>query len=153
MADTNTLGRLLVLLSRLETAAYDFYDEFREYHDGDPERGALVADILADEAAHARVVREITASLARVRLDAPVPAALLRDLEDILEMITERDEDLFASADNTCMVIERMESLEFDVVLSFVNVSEIRYEFTRDYLANQSVDHTNKVYQLLRSLC
>ncbi|MGE4195456.1 MAG: hypothetical protein AB7E51_18890 [Pseudodesulfovibrio sp.] len=71
-------------------------------------------------------------------------------LEETLAYVRSKGDKAFESGDDICTAIERMEALEFDVVLSFVSVSEIQFEFTRNYLRNQSVEHTNKIYRLQR---
>ncbi|WP_316898758.1 hypothetical protein [Pseudodesulfovibrio indicus] len=148
MAADNTLGTLLGLLAQLEQTAYDFYRRLRDSHRSDRELSDILADIMADEVHHARAVQEITDSLPAYRLESPVPADLIRQLEETLTYVHSRGDKAFESGDDICTAIERMEALEFDLVLSFVGVSEIQFEFTRNYLQNQSVEHTNKIYRL-----
>lgn len=148
MAERYTLGTLLGLLSQLEQTAYDFYRTLRDTNRFDRETSETLAEIMADEADHARAVREITASLPGYRLESPVPGDLIRQLEETLAHVRDKGHKVFESSDDICFAIERMEALEFDLVLSFVSISEIQFEFTRNYLQNQSVEHTNKIYRL-----
>jgi rubrerythrin len=150
MANHGTLGALLGLLAQLEQAAYDFYRQLRDNHRADRELSDILADIMADEVHHARAVQEITDSLPAYRLESPVPGNIIRQLEETLAYVRSKGDKAFESGDDICTAIERMEALEFDVVLSFVSVSEIQFEFTRNYLRNQSVEHTNKIYRLQR---
>ena len=152
MAEPHTLGRLLELLAQLEGTAYDFYATLRRRYRDNRELYGTLADIMADEVDHTRVVREITESLPGVRLQSPVPADLIWQIADTLDFVHGGGEALFESPEAVCQAIERVEALEFDVVLSFVSLSEINFEFTRNYLQNQSVDHTNKIYRLISCL-
>jgi rubrerythrin len=152
MAHSNTLGALLGLVAQLEDTAYAFYGKLRKRHPDDPELSEVLSSIMEDELLHARVVRDIAGSLPEFSRRAPVPPDLVRRLERTLECLHGREDELFACTDATCAAIEKMEALEFDVVLSFVSIPEVEYDFAGGYVQNQSVDHTNKVYRLLRSL-
>ncbi|OIQ50353.1 hypothetical protein BerOc1_02284 [Pseudodesulfovibrio hydrargyri] len=152
MSEPNTLGALLDLVARLEDAALGFYAELRERCPDSPEAAELLSAIMDDERLHARTVRDISASLPEFSRQTAVPSDIIERMEQTLEFVQSRDEELFASPDATCAAIERIESMEFDVVLSLVNVPEVEFDFTGQYVRNQAVDHTNKVYRLLRSL-
>jgi rubrerythrin len=152
MAQSNNLGTLLDLVAQLEDAAYGFYAKLRERCPDNPEAAELLAAIMEDELLHARVIQDLTQALPSFHREASVPPDLIERLEQTLECLRARDEELFESTDATCSAIEKMESLEFDVVLSFVNVPEFEYDSAASYVRNQAVDHTNKVYRLLRSL-
>jgi rubrerythrin len=152
MAQSNTLGTLLDLVARLEDTAYDFYAKLRERCPDNPETVELLSDIMEDELLHARVIQDIARSLPDFRRATPVPSDVILQLEQTLGSVLGREDELFACTDATCSAIERIEAMEFDVVLSLVNVPEIEYDFTCRYVRNQAVDHTNKVYRLLRSL-
>jgi rubrerythrin len=152
MDQSNTLGTLLDLVAQLEDTAYGFYGELRERCPDNPEAAEILASIMEDELGHARMVRDIVGSLPEFSRRAPVPSDLVRRLEQTLEGVRDRDDELFASTDAICAAIERIEALEFDVVLSFVSIPEVEYDLAGGYVQDQSVDHTNKVYRLLRSL-
>ena len=152
MVESNTLETLLGLVAKLEDAAYGFYAKLRERCLDDPEAAELLSAIIDDELIHARVVQDIASSLSASGRQAPVPPDLINQLEQTLKCIRGRDEDLFASVDATCEIIEKIEAMEFDVVLSLVNIPEVGFDFSASYARNQAVDHTNKVYRLLRSL-
>jgi rubrerythrin len=152
MSETHTLGRLLDLVAQLEDTAYDFYAKLRERCPDKPEAAELLSDIMDDELLHARVVRDITCSLPDFRRATPVPSDVILRLEQTLGAVLGLDDKLFACSDATCSAIERIESMEFDVVLSLINVPELEYDLTGKYVRNQAVDHTNRVYRLLRSL-
>ncbi|WP_338669213.1 hypothetical protein [Pseudodesulfovibrio methanolicus] len=152
MAQSNTLGTLLDLVAQLEDAAYGFYAKLRERCPDNPEVAELLVAIMEDELLHARVIQDITESLPAFQRRTSVPPDLIERLEQTLDSLRGRDEELFESTDATCSAIEKMESLEFDVVLSFINIPEFEYDSAAGYVRNQAVDHTNKVYRLLRSL-
>ena len=148
MENGHTLGHLLELLEELERLAFEFYRELRLRHLDNHELAVVLSDIMADELHHARVVREIADSLSQGRKQAPVPEETIRGVAETLAYIRTRNATLFDSTDDVCEAIEKIETFEFGVVLSFVDISEIKYEFTRVYLQDQSVDHTNKIYRL-----
>ena len=152
MCQSNTLGTLLELMAKLEDTAYAFYAKLRERCPDNPERAELLSAIMDDELLHARVVQDIVGSLPAFRRDTLVSPDLINQLEQTLQCVRGRDGELFASAEATCAAIEKIEALEFDVVLSLINVPEVEFDFSASYARNQAVDHTNKVYRLLRSL-
>jgi rubrerythrin len=152
MAQSNTLGTLLDLVAQLEDTAFGFYRKLRNRCRDNPEVSEILSSIMEDERAHARMVRDIADSLPEYSRQAPVSSDLVQRLERTLERLRGRDEELFASTDATCAAIEGLEALEFDVVLSFVSIPEVEYDFADGYVQDQAVDHTNKVYRLLRAL-
>jgi len=146
MTTTYTLDLLLKLSLELENLAYDFYGELEARFTHKPELAKTLAAIKADEKMHIRVVEEIRKSLTPVRLKMMVPAEPIQQLETALEFIRSTNVNDLKSSDDICDAIERLEAVEFDVALAFVDISEINYDFTKQYLKNQTVEHTNKIY-------
>ncbi|WP_319582320.1 hypothetical protein [uncultured Pseudodesulfovibrio sp.] len=152
MSKSNTLGTLLDLIAQLEDTAYDFYGRLRQRHADNPEAMKLLSAIMDDELLHARVVHDIIGSMSEFSRQSPVSPDLINQLEETLKGLRSGDEDMFTCSDDTCDAIEKIEALEFDVVLSLINVPEVNFNFSTSYARNQAVDHTNKVYRLLRAL-
>jgi rubrerythrin len=152
MSESNTLGALLDLVAQLEDTAYGFYAKLRDRFQDRPEAAELLSAIMEDELHHARSVRAIADSLPEFKRRAAVSPDIIAQLEGTIRSIRDHTEDIFASEESIFEAIDRIESLEFDVVLSMVNVPEVEFKFSPGYASNQAEDHTNRIYRLLRSL-
>ena len=142
-----TLGALIDLALEMEKKAYAFYDSLEKRFSDRAEFVVCVQEVKRDELLHQRVLKEIRDSLSEGRLSVPVDAEPAERLQAVLDFLKDVDVNAFKDAEDVSQAIQTLESVEFDVVLSFVNIDEIDYEFTREYLQNESVAHTDRVFR------
>lgn len=151
MNDCN-LGSLLTRCLRMEELAFDFYGYLIERFSDQAELVTQLKRIRADEADHVRAVKEVLASLTPVRLESHVDEEVYEDLSSTVDYMERVMSDGLDTVDDVYEAITVLEHIEFDVVMKYVDYQEIRFEFTRNYLRNQSVEHTNRIYRALRHL-
>lgn len=142
-----TLGKLIELAIEMERKAYDFYKYLEIRFSDRTEFVECLCGIKEDELLHLRVLKEIKASLSDVRLLAPIPETTMAHMERVRSFLDDLDMDSLNTADQIFDAIQELETVEFDIVLDFVEISEIDFQFTKDYLKSQSVDHMKKVYK------
>ncbi|MDC0336210.1 hypothetical protein OAN24_04885 [Pseudodesulfovibrio sp.] len=141
-----TLGKLIALAMEMEMQAYEFYGALEKRFCGNEQFCTCLSGVKEDELLHLRVLKEIKASLSEVRLLSPVTEESIESMEQALEFIKHLDVGNLTSTEEVCDAIGRLEAVEFDVVMNFVNADEIDFEFTREYLKNESIDHASRIY-------
>lgn len=144
-----TLGRLIKLAMEMEQRAYAFYDTLEKQFAGVEGVKECMHGIKEDELLHLRVLREIESSLSEVRLLSPVTPSTVENMENTREFMDNLDIDSLDTPDKIYDAVQKLEAVEFDVVMSFVNADEINFEFTREYLKNETVDHAQRVSKAL----
>ena len=143
----NSLEHLIDLAMEMEKKAFAFYDGLSRRHQDRPEFIACLDDVKKDELLHQRVLKEIRASMSKARLAAPVDAEPIERLQSVIDFLDEVNVEDLRDADDVSQAINTLESVEFDVVLGFVDIEEIDYAFTRDFLQNESVAHTDRIFR------
>lgn len=151
-SDKYTLARLIDLASQMERKAYKFYDQLEKEHRSNKGFVDSLAGIKEDELLHLRVLTEIRSSLSDVRLASSVDEESVDKLEALLAFMDTVDVSSLKTADQIIDTIQRLEEVEFDIVMNFVKIDEINFAFTRDYLRNESIDHTNRIYRAQQHL-
>lgn len=147
-----TLGKLIDRAAEMERMAYDFYAALEEQFKSNGEFVACLNGIKEDELLHLRVLTEIKRSLSDVRLLSPVTEEAMKRLVNVLDFLEKTDVTALKTTDEICDAITKLEEVEFDVVMGFVGLEEINFEFTKEYLRNESLEHGNKVFQAQQCL-
>lgn len=143
----HTLENLLDLAMEMEQQAYDFYAWLEKHFQKNDGFVECLCGIKEDERLHLRVLKEIKASLSDVRLQSPVDPEAVEKVQGILKYVQDLDPSTLRDSESIITAIQTLEAVEFDMVMQFVDMNEIHYEFTREYLRNESVDHTNRIYR------
>lgn len=141
-----TLERLIDLAAEMEKISYDFYDALERRFSNNPEFLLCIKGVKEDELLHLRVLNEIRDSLSPVRLQAEVTVETVEKIEKNREFMKSLDIASLESVDQICEIIRQLESVEFDVVMEFVSLDEIDFEFTKEYLRNESLEHGAKIF-------
>ena len=144
-----TLGRLIKLAMEMEKRAYTFYDTLEKDFGAVEGVVECMRGIKEDEKLHLRVLEEIRDSLSEVRLQSPVTPSTIENMEKAREFMDNLDMSTLDTADKVYDAVQQLEAVEFDVVMSFVDADEINFEFTREYLKNETVDHAKRVSHAL----
>lgn len=147
-----TLDRLIDLASEMERISYDFYEALEKRFSNNSEFLLCLKGIKEDELLHLRVLNEIRESLPPVRLQAEVTVEIIDTIEKNREFMTNLDIASLQTTDQICDVIRQLESVEFDVVMEFVSLDEVDFEFTREYLRNESLEHGAKIFHAQQCL-
>lgn len=142
-----TLRYLINLAMEMEKRAYAFYGGLEKNLADNALFVSCMRDIKEDELMHLRVLQEIRDSLSEVRLESTVPNETIEKLERAHEYLDGLDMDTLTDADDIIDAIRTLEDTEFGVVMSFVDITEINFEFTRDYLQNETVDHASRIFK------
>ncbi len=148
----NTLGTLIDLAIKMEQTAYEFYDNLEQHFLQNESFVGCLSGIKEDELLHLRVLTEIKASLNDVRLASLVKQESIDKVEHILDYMDTINVADLKTGDEVVEAIRTLENAEFDIVMEFVDADEINFEFTREYLKNESIDHTNRIYKAQQCL-
>lgn len=143
---SGSLGQLITLAMEVETKAYDFYDRLEKKFSDNEQFVSCVSHIKQDELLHFRILTEIQQSLSEHRLATPVPEETVAHVRKVLTFLDELDLEAMADIDAIIDAIRTLEEVEFDVVMVFVDAEEIDFQFTREYLKNESLDHSNRTF-------
>ena len=141
-----TLGELIDLAMQMEEQAWKFYDALETTFKDNSEFNQCMAGIKDDETMHLRVLSEIRQSLSPVRLQSVVGQEVIDTVQQVLTYMEGIDFAALTDVEDVIEAIRTLEQVEFDVVLSFVDINEITFDFTREYLKNESLDHSNRIY-------
>jgi len=147
-----TLGQLIEKAMKMETLAYEFYDRLETHFGKNEAFVQCLSGIKEDEVLHLRVLTEIRDSLSEIRLEAPVTSEAVHGIEKAIETMESLELSPSTDVDTVIDSMRIVEDVEFDVVMAFVDADEICFEFTRDYLKNESLDHARKVFLAQQSL-
>lgn len=147
-----TLGKLIDLAMEMERLSYGFYEDLAKKYENNSEFVRWISEIKADERLHLRVLTEIRQSLSDVRLGTSVSIDAMDRLQESVAYLKTLNVSNLKSTDEVCDAIQRLEAVEFDVVMGFVGIEEIDFEFTREFLANESVEHGKKIFQAQQCL-
>lgn len=147
-----TLGQLIDRAMEMERLAYDFYEALEKKYENNTDFVRCLSEIKEDERQHLRVLNEIRQSLSEVRLETKVTIDAMHRLTDVVAFLKHLDVAELETTDDVCDAIRKLEAVEFDVVMGFVGLEEIDFEFTREYLANETVEHGQKIFRAQQCL-
>lgn len=145
-----TLENLLVVSLELEKRAYAFYDSLVERYADNEELVETLQVIRRDEKEHISIVEAITAALSPGLLSRQVPPEEYQTLARVVEYMRDLNLDSLETSDDVCEAIRTLERIEFDTALSFLDIEDIKLNYTSEYIRNQSVAHTNLIYKALQ---
>lgn len=147
-----TLGLLIKLSMSMEKRAYDFYATLERNQAHNEDFIGCLKGIKEDEVMHLRVLDEIHQSLSDVRLNSIVSDDSIDRLEKGHRFLDELDMDDLKDTDDIIDAIRTLEDVEFDIVMNFVDITEVNFKFTRDFLQNETLDHANRIFRAQQCL-
>lgn len=150
--NTFTLGNLIELAMQMEKNSYEFYEALATRFGSNKEFVDCLDEIKKDELLHYQILTEIKNSLSELRLQAPVTEESVNALKASLEFLAATDPADLKDEEMAVDAIRTLEDVEFDVVMAFVDTDEIDFEFTREYLKNESLGHANRIYKAQQCL-
>lgn len=147
-----TLGRLIELAMEMEKQAFLFYEALEGNFRDKKDFVGCLSGIKEDELMHHRVLVDIKRSLSDTRLASPVTQVSIKRVVDVLQFLEDLNYPELDDEEKAVAAIQTLEAVEFDVVMDFVDADEIDFEFTREFLKNESLDHGNRIFKAQQCL-
>lgn len=152
MKNSHTLADLLDLALEMERRAYAFYQDLENRFADNQEFVSCLEGVKEDEKLHLRVLVEIRDSLPDYRLETPVSEESVGRIRKVLDFIDENSVEAMGSTEDIFDAIGVLEEVEFDVVMEFVGIDEIDFEFSREFLQHESLAHSTRIMRARQCL-